>query len=112
NRLAREIHDSLGHYLTVINVQLEAAQVLVPAEPERAKTALRQAQSLAQEGLADVRRSVASLRADPMGDRPLTEAVADLVQESRAAGIITSLEVRGQSRSLAPQAELTLYRAA
>ncbi len=112
NRLAREIHDSLGHYLTVINVQLEAAQVLVPGEPERAKAALRKAQSLAQEGLADVRRSVAALRAGPTGNRPLPEAIADLVQECRAAGVVTTLAVRGQPRALPPQTELTLYRAA
>jgi len=112
NRVAREIHDSLGHYLTVINVQLEAAQLLVPADPERAMTALRKAQSLAQEGLADVRRSVAALRAAPTGSRPLPEAVAELVQETRAAGIVANLDVRGQPRELAPQAELTLYRAA
>src|SRR5712692_3426348 len=77
NRVAREIHDSLGHYLTVINVQLEAAQLLVPADPERAMLALRKAQSLAQEGLADVRRSVAALRAAPTGRRPLPEVVAE-----------------------------------
>jgi signal transduction histidine kinase len=112
NRLAREIHDSLGHYLTVINVQLEAAQLLVAGDPERATAALRKAQSLAQEGLADVRRSVAALRAGPTGSRPLPEAVAELAEESRAAGIITNLDVRGAPRSLPPQAELTLYRAA
>jgi signal transduction histidine kinase len=112
NRVAREIHDSLGHYLTVINVQLEAAQVLVPADPERAQTALRKAQSLAQEGLADVRRSVAALRAAPSDSRPLPEAMAQLLAETRAAGIVTSLDVRGQTRALAPQTEQTLYRAA
>jgi len=112
NRLAREIHDSLGHYLTVINVQLEAAQVLLPADPERATTALRKAQALAQDGLTDVRRSVAALRTAPTGSRPLPEAVAELAEECRAAGILTSLDVRGTPRPLAPQAEMTLYRAA
>ena len=112
NRLAREIHDSLGHYLTVINVQLEAAQVLVPGDPERAKTALRKAQTLAQDGLADVRRSVAALRAAPNDSRPLPEAIGQLVAETRAAGIVTTLDVRGQPRALAPQTEQTLYRAA
>lgn len=112
NRLAREIHDSLGHYLTVINVQLEAAQVLLEGNPSRAHDALRKAQSLAQEGLADVRRSVAALRAAPTEQRPLPEAVAELAEECRAAGIVTYLDVRGQPRGLAPQAELTLYRAA
>ena len=70
------------------------------------------AQSLTQEGLADVRRSVAALRAGPTGSRPLPAAVADLADESRAAGIVTTLDVRGAPRSLTPQAELALYRAA
>ena len=112
NRVAREIHDSLGHYLTVINVQLEAAQLLAPTDPERSRTALRKAQSLTQEGLADVRRSVAALRASPTGSRALAEVVAELAEELQAGGVVTHLEVRGTPRPLAPQAELTLYRAA
>jgi signal transduction histidine kinase len=112
NRVAREIHDSLGHYLTVINVQLEAAQVLLASDPVRATAALRQAQSLTQEGLADVRRSVAAIRAAPTGDRPLPEAVAELAEECRAAGIVTQLDVRGAPRALSLQTDLTLYRAA
>ena len=112
NRVAREIHDILGHYLTVINVQLEAAKLLLASNPERATAALGKAQTLAQEGLADVRRSVAAIRAGPTGSRPLPEALAELAQECRDAGILTNLDVRGQPRPLAPQVELTLYRAA
>lgn len=112
NRLAREIHDSLGHYLTVINVQLEAARAVSGSDPSRAADALSKAQSLAREGLADVRRSVAALRASPMESRPLPEAVSALAEECRAAGIRTDFSVNGEPRPLAPQAELTLYRAA
>jgi signal transduction histidine kinase len=118
NRLAREIHDSLGHYLTVINVQLEAARLLLdrgeplPAETGRALAALSKAQSLAQEGLGDVRRSVAALRAGPNGSRPLPEAIGALAEEARAAGIVTHVHLQGQPRPLSAQAELTLYRAA
>ena len=112
NRLAREIHDSLGHYLTVIHVQLEAARAVMASDPPRALDALRNAQSLTQEGLADVRRSVAALRASPTENRPLPEALAELVAENRAAGIVTELAVAGAPRALAPQTELTLYRAA
>lgn len=62
NRLAREIHDSLGHSLTTINIQLEAAQAIVESDRPRAMDALRKAQVLTKEGLAEVRRSVAALR--------------------------------------------------
>ena len=59
-----------------------------------------------------MRRSVATLRAVPTDSRPLPEAVAVLADESRVAGIATTLAVLGTPRRLAPQAELTLYRAA
>ena len=51
NRLAREIHDTLGHYLTVIHVQLEAARAVMATEPERGMLAVSRAQALAKDGL-------------------------------------------------------------
>lgn len=112
NRLAREIHDSLGHYLTVINVQLGAAQAVLDADRAKAVDALQKAQRLVQEGLEDVRRSVAALREAPTVNRPLPEAIGALVEEAEAAGIVTQLKVRGDPRPLGPRASLTLYRAA
>src|SRR5947207_15635523 len=73
NRLAREIHDSLGHYLTVVNVQIGAAQAIMAHDKPRALDHLTKAQTLTQEGLAEVRRSVAALRASPTESRPLPE---------------------------------------
>src|SRR5688500_6875948 len=64
NRLAREIHDTLGHYLTVIHVQLEAARAVMQAEPERGMLAISRAQTLAKDGLTAVRQSVKALRED------------------------------------------------
>lgn len=112
NRLAREIHDSLGHYLTVINVQLEAARAVIDRDGERARDVLGKAQSLTQEGLNEVRRSVAALRTAPTTDRPLPEILAALVDECRVAGVEAGLTLKGEPRSLSPQAELALYRAA
>jgi signal transduction histidine kinase len=112
NRLAREIHDGLGHYLTVVNVQIEAARAVLESDRPRALDALHKAQSLAQDGLAEVRRSVAALRASPVENRPLTQTVAMLVDEGRAAGLAVDLIVKGEPRLLPPRTELTLYRAA
>lgn len=111
NRLAREIHDGLGHYLTAIHMQLQAAQAVLAADPERAGAALGKAQHLAEAALADVRRSVAALRAAPTEGRSLPEALAELVEASRVAGFKTEFTIRGEERSLAPPVELTLYRA-
>ncbi|MCX5976820.1 MAG: sensor histidine kinase [Coprothermobacterota bacterium] len=112
NRLAREIHDSLGHYLTVVNVQLEAARLTCETDPQRALQSLAQAQAMTREGLAEVRRSVASLRQPATEGRPLAERIARLVEESQAHGLALEFSVSGELPPLSPQAELTLFRAA
>lgn len=112
NRLAREIHDSLGHYLTVVNVQIGAAQAILEQDRPRARDHLSKAQALTQEGLAEVRHSVAALRASPTESRPLPEALAKLAEQWIAAGLRANFAVAGTIRPLTPQATLTLYRAA
>jgi len=112
NRLAREIHDSVGHYLTVVNVQIGAAQAILDQDRQRALDHLSNAQALTQEGLAEVRHSVAALRASPIESRPLPEALAKLAEQWNAAGLRAKFAVAGPIRPLTPQANLTLYRAA
>ncbi|HEY5002747.1 MAG TPA: histidine kinase dimerization/phosphoacceptor domain-containing protein, partial [Ktedonobacteraceae bacterium] len=62
NRLARDIHDTLGHYLTVINVQLEKALAFRTKKPRDADQAVNDAKRLASEALQEVRHSVGVLR--------------------------------------------------
>ena len=111
NRLAREIHDSVGHYLTVVNVQIGAARTVLDQNRSRALDHLSKAQSLTQEGLAEVRHSVAALRASPTESRPLPEALTALVDQWRAAGLNADFRTSGNVRTLTPQTNLTLYRA-
>ena len=111
NRLARELHDSLGHYLSVIHVQLEAARTLFDRDPRRAAQALATSERLTREGLDDVRRSVAALRARHV-QQPLSEAVGELVREHAASGVAAELAVIGTPRPASPPVELALYRAA
>jgi len=112
NRLAREIHDSLGHYLTIVNVQIEAAKVVMDSNPERALEAMSKAQELAQKGLNRVRESVAALRESPVSSRPLREAIASLVEETHSTGIVTEFKVVGKPQALEHKVALALYRAA
>jgi len=114
NRLARDIHDGLGHHLTVVQMQLQAARAVLgtggDAGRERADGMLAKAQRQAEEALAEVRRSVAALR-EPRASRPLREVLAALAAETSAA-VPTELEVAGAARSLPVEAEDALYRAA
>jgi signal transduction histidine kinase len=104
NRLAREIHDSLGHYLT--------AMTLIGKEPERAAKSIAKAEEMARESLAEVRRSVAALRASPVDTAALGDAIDELVQNLHDDGIATTFTVKGKSQSLPIQVKTALYRAA
>jgi signal transduction histidine kinase len=112
NRLAREIHDGLGHYLTAVHVQIRAARAVMGQDVERAEDALSKAERLSREALEDVRRSVAALRVSPVEGQPLPDALAPLIEGARTSGLDVGFEVTGSPRSLSPPAELTLYRAA
>ncbi|OLD08678.1 MAG: hypothetical protein AUI90_06285 [Deltaproteobacteria bacterium 13_1_40CM_3_69_14] len=112
NRIARDIHDGLGHYLTVVHVQLEAAQALLGRDPTGARRALLKAQELTREGLADVRRSVALLRGSVPAQRPLLAAIEKLTSECKAGGIEAALKLSGTPRPLPEPIEITLFRAA
>ena len=108
NRLAREIHDGLGHYLTVVKTQLDAAAALLPASPDKARESVEKAAHLAGEALDDVRRSVGTLRTDAKRP-PLPEALQLLMQE---AGLPVTVRLDGPARPLPPGIEHALFRAA
>ncbi|HET8851830.1 MAG TPA: histidine kinase, partial [Ktedonobacteraceae bacterium] len=82
NRLAREIHDTLAQGLSAITLQLETADAVVVSRPQRAQEAIRRALSLARSNLEEARRSMIDLRAAPLQDRTLPEALAVLAQQA------------------------------
>jgi len=69
-RLARDIHDGLGHHLTVLSIQLQAAEKLVERNPQAAAEALRVSRSEAQAALEEVRHSVGVMRQPPAKASP------------------------------------------
>jgi signal transduction histidine kinase len=80
NRIARDIHDSLGHSLTALNIQLETALKLWHSNPEKATAFLTRAKELGSQSLQEVRQSVSTMRSDPLQGRPLQEAIASLLE--------------------------------
>jgi two-component system sensor histidine kinase DesK len=85
-RVARDVHDVLGHSLTVVTVKAELAQRLVDADPERAKAELAHIQSLTREALAEIRATVAGLRVARLADE-LKSAAAALADAGVAADL-------------------------
>ena len=106
NRIGREVHDLLAHSLGALCVQLDAADALLETggDPTKARQLVQHARRLAVDGLGETRRAVHALREQPIG---LTEQLTALAATDGA-----QLTVTGTQRSLTPDAELALYRAA
>lgn len=77
-RIAREIHDSLGHSLTTLDIQLELAQRLYQKDPNKAVNSLNIAKDLSSECLTKIRNSVQSIRQTNFN---LNQALATLVEQ-------------------------------
>ncbi len=109
NRLAREIHDTLAQGLTAVSLQLESADALleIEAEPERIRQVVQNALALTRANLEEARRSVMDLRAAPLQDKNLIEALVDLAE---GAAVPVDLLVMGDERPLPPRLESGIFR--
>ncbi|NYJ74268.1 sensor histidine kinase [Allobranchiibius huperziae] len=86
NRMARDLHDILGHSLTVITVKAELAGKLIDVDPERARAEVADLERLSRDALADVRRTVTGFR-----EVTLSGELARAREALRAAGIRADL---------------------
>jgi signal transduction histidine kinase len=114
NRLAREIHDTLGHYLTILAIKLETSVHLFERSDPHLGEEIASAQQVTRQCLADVRQSVAALRPGDPAPLALAEAVGVLAAEYEAAcpGVAVTLDCEGALHDLAPEVRLALYRCA
>jgi signal transduction histidine kinase len=112
-RLARDLHDSLGHSLVTLTVQLEAAQRLVATDSARAATLLAEMQKLTRTSMEDLRRSLANLRAAGLGDRPLGEALQTLCADARQrSGATVECELADGANQLPTRVAEVVWRVA
>jgi signal transduction histidine kinase len=109
NRIARDIHDTLGHYLTIIHVQLEAARAVIASDPERGLFAVNRAQTLAKDGLAAVRQSVKALREDADVEG-IADQIAALVDTVRDETFTATFTCSGTPRPVRAATALALHR--
>ena len=111
NRLARDIHDSLGHFLTAIAVQLEKAEAFRDRDQAAASQAVADARSLARQALQDVRGSVRALRADEPS-ASLSAMLAELVRQAGMGEPRVTLTATGDEAAIAASARTVVFRAA
>lgn len=112
NRLAGEIHDTLGHVLTGISMGLEACIALIDVDAAKTRRQLEHISETARSGLLDVRRSVKALRPDALERLELKEALQKLTQDiNKVTDTRVSLSFEDDnSITLSADEEETLYR--
>ncbi len=110
NRIAREIHDALGHSLIVLNLHLEAALRLMSSDPAEAKDLLMEAQQVSATALQEVRQSVSALRTDPLQERSLTTVIQLLADDFQCStGIVPLCQIQ-INQPLSGTIQLAVYR--
>ena len=113
-RIAQELHDVLGHHVSLINVQAGVALYLMDDDPEQARTALAAIKQSSRELLHEMRATLGVLRG--VDERPPHQPVPGLARldalasGTRAAGLPVTVEIRGAARDLPASVDLTAYR--
>ena len=113
-RIARELHDIVAHSLTVVALQADAADALLPDRPEAAQRAVVSIRVTAQESLQEMRRLLGTLRpserSEPEGPARGLADVALLAGEAGSDGAHVALSVLGQRASVPPVVDQAAYR--
>ena len=113
-RMARELHDSLGHYLSLISVQSGVALSLNQELPEQARTSLATVKQASKEALSELRSVLDILRQDgeraPRSPTATLARLSDLVAQATAPGLEVRAETEGSVRPLPFGVDLAAYR--
>ncbi len=112
--LARDLHDVVAHYISVINVQASTALQLMDRQPDRARTALVTINEVSRQALVELRSVLGVLRAvdgsAPRAPAPGLARLGDLADTATAAGLAVRIEENGQRVPLPADVDLAAYR--
>ncbi|HUZ01431.1 MAG TPA: sensor histidine kinase, partial [Thermomicrobiaceae bacterium] len=113
-QMARDLHDMIGHNISLINVQAGVGLDLMDTQPEQARAALTAIKAVSKDALDELRTMLAALRqADedaPRTPAPGLERLDELVEATRAAGISVTVQVVGERQVLPAAVDLAAYR--
>jgi signal transduction histidine kinase len=113
-RIARELHDVVGHSVSVMTVQASAVRRLVDPDQDKIRDALLVVEETGREALAEMRRMVGVLRHPEEGPalapQPSLEQIERLVAHAREAGLPVELRIEGEPVQLPAGIDLTAYR--
>jgi signal transduction histidine kinase len=115
-RIARDVHDFVGHGLAAVMLQITSARHVLRRDPASAEEALRSAEEVGRRSMRELRRTVALLRSDDEArvapPPPTAREIRTLVDEARAGGLAVELRTQGDISLIPDGVGLALYRIA
>lgn len=109
-RLAREIHDGIGHSLTTVFMQLQAALAIRRKEPQKAERILISAQGITKDALNDIRTLISELRDADFSETSLPSRLKRLASNLKTIGLSYAFRTYGKSREVSVKVQKALYR--
>jgi signal transduction histidine kinase len=113
-RIARDVHDFVGHGLAAVMLQITSARHVLRRDPAAAEEALRSAEEVGRRSMRELRSTVALLRSDDEAavapPLPSAREILELVDDARAGGLAVELWTRGDLSRIAPSVGVALYR--
>lgn len=111
NRLAREIHDTLGHTLTGITAGLDACLAMIDVAPDQTKKQLEMLSQVSRDGIKEIRRSVNELRPDALDRLSLEVAIRKMVMDmSKVSDVEIYFETEEKHLKFDEDEENAIYR--
>jgi signal transduction histidine kinase len=114
SRIARELHDIVGHQMTVMTLQAAGADRMIERDPAMAHEAMNTIEKAGRDAMGEMRRMLSFLREDEdevtLGPQPSISRIPSLIGQMREAGLDARLTLKGMTRPLAQGIELSVFR--
>ncbi len=110
NRISRELHDTLGHTLTLLISLIKSSRINIKKDPEVAEKKLVQAADIASDGLKQIRTSISGWLPEKLNSFQITSEISKLIEFAKGTGIDIEFSVYGRERINAPGYSEVLYK--
>jgi signal transduction histidine kinase len=115
-RVARDVHDFVGHTLAAVMLHVTGARHVLHRDPDAAEEALRSAEGMGRQSMDELRRTVALLRSEDEAGvappLPSASEIGTLIEQARAGGLAAELRTRGDPERLPAGVSVAVYRIA
>ncbi len=110
NRIARDVHDTLGHTMAVLITLLNVSSITCRNDPGKTHEQLKEATAIAKEGLKELRRSISGIKNEKLEQNSLLDSLKEMIKQFEKSGIKVDLIIEGISQNFEVENKDTVFR--